>query len=216
MKTALLIDLDGTLVDSVPDLQAALNQMLAEIGRPALDREAVTGMVGDGTARLVERGLTATGEPIDLDAPLARFTDLYEANASRLTLPYPGVREVLIRLRDEGRSLAVVTNKPGRATREVLEGVGLAEFFPVVVSGDTLPVKKPDPAPLLFAVTRLGRTLGDAVMIGDHRNDLLSAAAAGIPAIFARYGYERQMKEAVDPLLGIDSFDQIPGVLARL
>jgi len=216
MKTALLIDLDGTLVDSVPDLQAALNGMLSEIGRPALDREAVTAMVGDGTARLVERGLKASGGLIDLEAPLARFTELYRANPSTLTQVYPGVRETLRRFREEGLSLAVVTNKPARPTRQVLEGTGLAEFFSVVVAGDTLPSKKPDPAPLLFALEQLGRQISDAVMIGDHHNDLVSAAEAGMPSIFVRYGYERRMKDPVDPLRAIDRFDQIPEVLSRL
>ena len=211
---AILFDLDGTLVDSVPDLAAAVNKLLAELGRPPLDRGEVAGMVGDGTAKLVERALAArhVGD-LPASAALPRFLALYEADATRLTRPYDGVPDTLQRLAAAGYRLAVCTNKPERATRLVLGGLGLEGFFPLVLGGDSLPVRKPDPGPLHAALDGLGVGPGEAAMVGDHRNDVLAARAAGVAAIFARYGYGAASLGTLTPDAAIDRFAALPEVL---
>src|SRR5260221_1632809 len=152
-RNALVFDLDGTLVDSIPDLEAALNETLREVGAPALPRAAVRFMVGDGTTALVARALAASGLPETLLAErLARFLALYEAAPVARSHAYPGVVETLAALRREGRRLAICTNKPQRATLAVLRGLALEGFFAAIVGGDVLPVKKTDPRPLPRAV----------------------------------------------------------------
>ena len=187
---AILFDLDGTLVDSAGDLRDALNALLAEEGLAPLDLQAVKGMVGDGVAKLVERGLTARGAGLDrLPARVARFMELYEPNAARLTRPYPLVAETLESLRQRGLRLAVVTNKPHAATMRILEALDLARFFDAVVGGDTLSRRKPDPAPLLHAMRALDAAPAETLMVGDNHHDVAAARAAGVPVAVVAYGY---------------------------
>lgn len=214
--TALLFDLDGTLVDSVPDLAATANRLLAELGHPPLDNSEVAGMVGDGVAKLVERVLAARQATAAQGAALRRFMALYEADPTALTRPYPGVEAVLERLAGDGVKLAICTNKLAAPTRRVLAGLGLQRFFPVVLGGDSGPTQKPDAGPLLAALARLGAVPADAVMVGDHRNDVLAARAAGTAAIFARYGYGRATLSALTPDATIDAFDELPRVLGQI
>ncbi|HWI29302.1 MAG TPA: phosphoglycolate phosphatase [Stellaceae bacterium] len=216
-ETAVLFDLDGTLVDSVPDLAAAANRLLAELGCPPLDREEIARMVGDGVPKLVERALAASGAgSVALAPAVERFTALYEASATALTRPYSGVEAVLERLAEAGARLALCTNKPEAATRAVLEGLGLARFFPVVLGGDSLPVRKPDPAPLLAALEKLGIAPRAATMVGDHRNDVLAAQRAGVVAIFAGYGYGRATLGELKPDAFLESFKELPAALERI
>jgi phosphoglycolate phosphatase len=216
-RTALVFDLDGTLVDSVPDLQAAINRMLAEIGRRALDAGEIRRMVGDGTAALVARALGATGgAPPDEAALQARFLALYEAEPAVRTLPYEAVAETLQRLKAAGCRLAICTNKPQAAALAVLRGVGLEALFDAVLGGDALPVRKPDPRHLLGAVASLDATPGDAVMIGDNENDHAAAKAAGIPIILMRYGYLRVPPETLAPDAWLDDFAALPEALALI
>jgi phosphoglycolate phosphatase len=217
IQTALLFDLDGTLVDSVPDLAAAANQMLGEFRRPPLSEADVTSMVGDGVAMLVERALAARQAADEPLAPaVARFLAIYEASATARTRPYPGVPEVLSALAAAGSRLAVCTNKTEAATRAVLEGLDLARFFAVVVGGDSLPARKPDPAPLRIALDRLGVAPARAAMIGDHRNDVLAAERAGVTAIFARYGYGLATLGELRPAAMINAFTDLPQTLRRV
>jgi phosphoglycolate phosphatase len=211
---ALLFDLDGTLADSVPDLAAAVNGLLAELGRPALSLAQVTAMVGDGTTALVERALAASGAAdTPLPTALDRFLALYEADPTRLTRPYPSVPAVLDELAAVGWRLAVCTNKPERATRAVLAGLDLERYFTVVLGGDSGPTRKPDPGPLLSALGRLGSAPGRAAMIGDHRNDVAAAHAAGMPVVFARYGYGAATLDGLTPDATIDRFAELPRAL---
>src|SRR5438132_4551383 len=132
----LVFDLDGTLVDSVPDLRAALNAMLREHGHKPLSPSDVKRMVGDGAAAMVARALAASGaDQAEMPMALARFLELYEANATRLTRPYPGVRDTLTALRRRGYRTAICTNKPQRATLAVLEGLDLLALFDGVAGG---------------------------------------------------------------------------------
>ena len=214
---AVLFDLDGTLVDSVPDLAAAANALLAELGRATLSEAEIAVMVGDGVAKLVERALLASGAgDVALEPAIRRFSAIYGAGATTLTRPYPGVLEVLEGLSRQGFGLAVCTNKPARATETVLQGLGLSRFFPVVLGGDSLPQRKPDPAPLLAALDRLGAAPAEAAMLGDHRNDVLAARAAGTDALFARYGYGLATLGALKPDAMLDRFEQLPEILRRL
>jgi phosphoglycolate phosphatase len=216
-QSALVFDLDGTLVDSLPDLAATLATTFGEIGAPALQSETVRSMIGDGTTALVARALAASGLPASLlSERLARFLALYEAAPARLTRPYPGVVETLRALQAAGRRLAICTNKPQRATLAVLRGTGLDGFFASVVGGDVLAVKKPDPAHLIAALDGIGATPDDAMMIGDNENDVAMAKAAGVPVILVRYGYHRVPLATLAADIQIDAFAALPQAIARL
>ncbi|HEY8565461.1 MAG TPA: phosphoglycolate phosphatase [Beijerinckiaceae bacterium] len=214
---AVLLDLDGTLVDSARDLQEALNRLLAEEGLRSLDLSEVKGMIGDGVRKLLERALAAAGsDPARVDALLPRYLALYEGAASHHTDVYPGVRDTLQELRGEGLHLAVVTNKPEAATRIVLEALGLDAFLDAVIGGDTLPQRKPDPAPLHEALRRLGVGPDRAVMVGDNHHDVNAARAAGVRAIVVGYGYAHGAPEGFGADGLIDAFAELPAALRAL
>ena len=213
----LVFDLDGTLVDSVPDLRAALNQMLRERGRRLLSPPQVRHMVGDGVPALVARALAASGaDPSEAVTALPRFLEIYEANAAQRTRPYPGVPETLTALRDRGYRAAICTNKPQRATIAVLQGVGLLPFFDGIGGGDRFAVRKPDPGHLLGVISELGASPAASAMIGDNENDAAAARAAAVPLVLMRYGYARVDPDtlAADALL--DRFSELPDALERL
>jgi phosphoglycolate phosphatase len=185
-NVAVIFDLDGTLIDSAPDLRAALNRVLATRGLPALSADAVRRMIGDGAKALVERAFAAHGrpaEPIDL----ADFLADYEANSTVETVTYPGMEAVLAELRGRGHDLAVCTNKPAAATAIILGALGLQKYFAAVVGGDSTPYRKPDPRHLEGAMAALGAA--KAVMIGDHENDMAAAKGLAVPSIFVTWGY---------------------------
>lgn len=192
-RRAIFFDLDGTLVDSAPDLGAAVNDMLLERGRDAVAIDQVRVWVGNGARRLVMRALTGSrdGDPGDevTQVALARFFEHYGRRLTERTRPYPGVVEALDVLTDMGLRLAVVTNKPARFTDPLLEALGLSHYFGVTVSGDTLASRKPDPAPLRHAASALGVPPDSAVMVGDSMADLGAARNAGIPMVLVPYGY---------------------------
>ena len=213
----LVFDLDGTLVDSVPDLWATLNEMLRERGRRPLSAPQVKRMVGDGAPALVARALAASGaEPAEAARALPRFLEIYEASAARLTRPYPGVRATLMTLRRRGYRTAICTNKPQRATIAVLQGLDLMPLFDGIAGGDRFAVKKPDPGHLLRLMAELGGAPEAAAMIGDNENDAAAAHAAAVPFVLMRYGYARVDPEtlAADALL--DHFADLPRALDRL
>src|SRR5215469_5718273 len=213
----LLFDLDGTLVDSAPDLRAALNEMLRERGRPSLSLTQVKRMIGDGVAAMVARALAASGiGPADAPEALSRFLEIYEANAIRLSRPYPGVPETLSVLRRRGYRTAICTNKPQRATIAVVEGLGLRDLFDGIAGGDRFPVKKPHSGHLLGLIGELGGRVGASALIGDNENDAAAARAAGVPLVLMRYGYARVDPEALAADALLDHFAELPQALARL
>ena len=200
----LVFDLDGTLVDSAPDLHAALNLMLRERGHPALSLSQVKRMIGDGVPALVARALAASGaDQVEMAQALPRFLEVYEANAARLSRSYPKVPETLASLRRQGYRMSICTNKPQRATVAVVEGLGLAELFDGIAGGDRFPVKKPD----------RGHLLG---LIGDSENDAAVARAAGVPIVLMRYGYARVDPESLAADALLDHFAELPQALERL
>ncbi|APU32087.1 phosphoglycolate phosphatase, bacterial [Ectopseudomonas alcaliphila JAB1] len=188
-----MFDLDGTLIDSVPDLAAAVDRMLVELGRPPAGLEKVRDWVGNGARVLVRRALAggldhaAVGEA-ETEEALARFLDIY-ADCHHLTALYPGVHELLEALSTAAVELAVVTNKPERFVAPLLEQVGLGGYFRWIIGGDTLPQQKPDPAALLQVMRLAGVEAAQSLFIGDSRNDVLAARAAGVPCIAVSYGY---------------------------
>lgn len=190
---AVTIDLDGTLADTIPDLAAAANSMLGELGRPALEVDRIRTFVGKGIPNLVERALAdAFGPAVSADLA-ARALPLYERCYAEIngrhTVVYPGVSEGLRALRDMRLPLACVTNKSGRFTAPLLERLGLARFFEQVIAGDTLSRKKPDPAQLIHACRGFGIAPAEMLMIGDSGNDAEAARAAGCPVFCVTYGY---------------------------
>jgi len=181
MSRVILFDLDGTLVDSLPDLTAALNRTLGV----SLTEADIRPMVGDGVAVLVARALAFVGRADDTSLP--RFVADYEANAAVATRPFEGMVAALDRLAAGGWRMAVCTNKPERAARALLDGLGLSARFAAVGGGDSFPVRKPDPEHVRATLAAAGG--GTAVMVGDHRNDVQAASSAGIPCVFAGWGY---------------------------
>ncbi len=216
-KFLLLFDLDGTLVDTLPDLTNALNEVLRERGYAPLAPAEVRPMIGDGMPMLLRRGFAARGaDAAEANASEPRFFEIYEASASNLSRPYPGVAETLTALRAQGYGTAVCTNKPQRATDEVLRGMGLDRLFDGYAGGDRFAVKKPDPGHLLELVAALGGDPKRAAMIGDSENDALSARAAAMTLILMRYGYARRDPAQLGADRVLDRFAELPGALAAL
>jgi phosphoglycolate phosphatase len=193
MLRAVLFDLDGTLLDSAPDLAAAANAMLAELGLPPRDPAMIATYIGKGIPKLVERTLTgsldAAADPALLGRALSLYERYYAAESGRRSVPFPGVMDGLRMLHGAGLPLACITNKAERFTVDLLKRTGLDGFFEVVVCGDTVARKKPDPEPVLAACARLGVQPSEVVMIGDSANDVQAARAAGCAVWCVPYGY---------------------------
>ncbi|MBI2295278.1 MAG: phosphoglycolate phosphatase [Betaproteobacteria bacterium] len=191
---AVIIDLDGTLADTIPDLAVAANIMLRELGRPELPESLIRTFVGKGITMLVERALTGK---LDGPAPdqawfqraMPIFERCYAEVNGQYTTVYPGVPEGLQALRAAELPLACVTNKAARFTAPLLEHLGIARYFSQVIAGDALPQRKPHPAPLLYACRRFGIAPREMLMIGDSVNDAQAARAAGCPVFCVTYGY---------------------------
>jgi phosphoglycolate phosphatase len=182
------MDLDGTLVDTIPDLAAALNRLMASRGLPGFGSDQVKPMVGDGVGVLVTRAFAARGCEADAGA-IAAFSADYGAHAAVESRLFPGVLPVLTALAGDGWRLAVCTNKPEGAARTLLEALGLLPLLAAIGGGDSFPTRKPDPAHLLSTLSRAGGVAETALMLGDHHNDVAAARGAGIRCIFAAWGY---------------------------
>jgi phosphoglycolate phosphatase len=188
-----LIDVDGTLVDSVPDLAYCVDEMMQRLGRQVHGEDKVRNWVGNGVERLVRRALVGQleGEPSDQDfaRALPMFLELYAQNTSQRSCLYPGVREGLDYMQSQGYLLGCVTNKAAQFTIPLLKDLGIHDEFGIVVSGDTLAVKKPDPRPLLHAADHFGVGPADSLMLGDSKSDVTAARAAGFQIVCMSYGY---------------------------
>ena len=191
----LCFDLDGTLVDSVPDITFSINEMLCLLGFEAVDEIIARTWIGNGAAKLIERALThALGEVPNkglLDQAKQHFFVTYEKNIAVKTIVYPGCIELLQHLADKNMPMACVTNKPRKFTPPLLEKLSLDQYFSAIVCGDDLPTQKPDPEMLLDAVKQLGGEPGSGYMVGDSQTDMAAARAAETGAIYVSYGYNR-------------------------
>ena len=217
---AVLFDLDGTLVDSAPDLASALNRLLARAGHPPVPLRDVHAMIGDGVHKLVERGFAAHKHALSQDE-LARFADQfvadYEPNSTVATKPFPGAIEALAELKASGLALGVCTNKPEGAARAILAAFGMESFLGAVVGGDTVPgARKPAPEPVLETLRRLGVAGKEAISVGDSPNDVLAGRAAGLPVIAVTFGYSRVTpgQLGADRLIG--HFSELKQALAEV
>lgn len=200
---ALLFDLDGTLVDSVPDIAPAIDAMLADLGRAPAGEDRVRFWVGNGGRMLVRRALAfdAAGVPDDdpsLPAAMESFFAHYQRSNGRCSRLYPGVAEALDAFAARGLPMAVITNKPARYIEPLFSALGILHHFAVLLGGDSLPVKKPDPEPLVRACERLSIPPSRALMVGDSRNDIEAARAAGCPVVAVDYGYNYGRPIALD------------------
>lgn len=213
---AAVFDLDGTLVDSRLDLARAVNRMREELGLEPLTTAAVLGMVGQGARNLVRRALGGAPEEALLDRALALFLARYEPICTEETEPYPGIPE-LLEVEHRRRPLALLTNKPERPARRILDHFGWLDRFGAVVCGDTLGVRKPDPGGLLEIGRRLETEPGRLVLIGDSEIDAATAAAAGAPFLFAEWGFAgREERERLIRAPRAGRPDQVAERLARL
>lgn len=185
---AVLFDLDGTLLDTAPDMIGALNRLRVEHGREPLSSASLRRYVSHGSARLVRVGFPDRPET-DLPALQRRFLDIYRDHLSAETTLFPGMQSVLEDLRGMQLEVAIVTNKPGWLTAPLLEQLGMTEGFACVISGDTLPERKPHPMPLLHAASVAGANPSQCVYVGDAERDILAARGAGMTSLIARYGY---------------------------
>lgn len=190
---AIAFDLDGTLLDTLPDIADAADRMLAELGRPQAGEDAVRRFIGNGIPRLVKRLLTGKrhGEPDPelFDRALPIFERHYRDTFTLRSAPYPNVVEGLQAFKAAGLRLGCVTNKAAAFTEPLLRATRLDGFFEVVLSGDNVPRKKPDPLPIVLFAERLGVALGSVLVIGDSPNDAQAARAAGCPVFCVPYGY---------------------------
>ncbi len=209
-----MIDVDGTLVDSVPDLAYCVDQMMISLGRPARGEERVRHWVGNGVPRLVERALTGEldGFPSQqaFDKAYPIFLDLYAQNSSVRSTLYEGVIEGLDYLKSKGYLLGCVTNKAEQFTLPLLKSLGIIDYFGIVISGDTLEKKKPDPLPLIHGANFFNINPNECLMLGDSVSDVKAARAASFQIICMSYGYNHGNNIAVEnPDLVIDSMKQL-------
>ncbi|WP_062017650.1 phosphoglycolate phosphatase [Aureimonas sp. AU4] len=209
---AVLFDLDGTLIDSLPDIHAALNETLASLGEPPFTPEAVARMVGGGVEVLIRRAFEALDKEIDPASAgkiAERYLAIYSARSTELTTLNAGASLTVRELQARGVRLGVVTNKPEAETHAVLSHFGLDGLMDVVVGGDAGPRKKPEPDLLILACTRLGMEPGEALFVGDSENDVEAALAAAMPVVAVRGGYSRVPVDAMGAGHVIDRLDQI-------
>jgi phosphoglycolate phosphatase len=214
MPPTLVCDLDGTLVDTAPDLAAAVNRRLKVHALAPLTDAEIVPMIGDGVRKLLERAFAARGHAFD-EADLAVYLDDYGANFAVASRAYPGVAETLAGFAAAGWRLAVCTNKPEAPSRALLAALGIADCFAAIGGGDSFPTRKPDPAHLRATLAAAGGVAERAVMVGDHRNDIVAAAGLGMPAIYCTWGYGNPSM-AKGAAAVAERFSDLPALAARL
>ena len=222
-KQLLIFDFDGTLIDSVPDLGDATNTMLTTLGKETYPISTIRNWVGNGSKVLVERALVGKIEVLEGELTVEEtdhaeqvFFDAYKNLSGSKTVAYPDVDSGLRKLKAAGFTLALVTNKPIRFVPKILQSFGWQDLFSEVLGGDSLPVKKPDPAPLLHVCEALNVTPDQAVMIGDSRNDILAGQNANMDTLGLSYGYNygQDIRE-LNPTEAFDDFAALVDYLLK-
>lgn len=218
LPATIVFDLDGTLVDTAPDLCAALNHALGVLGRPAVPADDVRHMVGHGARKLLEKGLAATGtmRPDLVEAGVAPFLAYYADHIADGSRPYPGVEAALSALAAAGSRLAICTNKPFALSKALVSALGWDGRFAANLGFDSVPAPKPDPGHLFAAIAAAGGEPATTVFIGDSITDTTTARAAGIPVIAVSFGFSDRPVADLGADLVIDHYDQLLPALRRL
>jgi len=199
---AVIFDLDGTLVDTAPDLWRATNHVLTSSGRGEVTLDQVRAFVGYGARKLIARGFTATGGPLDpenIEPLYEKFVAYYGAHIARESVPFPGCVALLDRLKADGIGLGICTNKLEGLSVKLIDALGLGAYFSAIVGPDTIGIAKPDPAPYREALRRMGAETARSVLIGDSETDVLTARAAGVPVIGVTFGYTAEPIQSFKP-----------------
>ncbi len=208
---ALIFDLDGTLVDTAPDLHAATNHVLGLIDRPAISMAELRAFVGHGAMNLIERGVAATGDAVDqatLKKLHGNFLEYYGDNVADHSVVFDGLLAVLDKAQSRGLKMGVCTNKVEHLSHKLLTELNMMQKFGSLIGGNTLAVMKPDPAPLIEAATRLGVNPKNIMMVGDSETDIRTAQNAGVPVLAVTFGYTSQHVSAFNPTHMIDHYDE--------
>ena len=218
-RRAVIFDLDGTLVDTAPDLMTATNHVLASLDRAPISMNQVRAFVGHGARALLTRGLGASGgipEGFDLEAAYREFVTFYSANIANGSVIFPGLIDLLDRLKAEGIAMGVCTNKLEGLSVQLLDALGLSRYFGSVIGPDTLGIAKPDARPYREAVARLGEGITQSIMVGDSETDVLTARAAGVPVLAVPFGYTPRPVAEFNPDRMIASYDEAWPAIAAL
>ena len=219
-KKHLIFDLDGTLIDSVPDLALSLNNTMIELDRDIFCIDMVRSWVGNGSSTLIKRALSGDVN-IDKNIPNELFTkshkiflEQYKLNVCEQTILFDGVKNSLKILKNMGYTLSIVTNKPIEFVKPILDNFGIEELFTLYIGGDSLDVKKPNPYPLLYVCDKLSFTVEQSVMIGDSKNDIIAASNCSMQSIAVSYGYNYDEDISMhNPSIIIDNFEDILEIL---
>lgn len=214
-----VFDLDGTLVDTAPDLTAALNAVLMRAGRSPVDLDSVRHMVGRGAKVLIERAMEASGPPAseaEVEDFMDHFLEHYDANIAATSRPFAGVEKMLKKLQAGGHRLGVCTNKPIGLTLKLLDQLNMRSRFPVILGADSRPYKKPDPRHLFDTIAELGGRNDNAVLIGDSETDVKTARAANIPVVVVSFGYTEIPPRELGGDIVIDHYDALEQAFAAI
>lgn len=218
-KRAIVFDLDGTLVDTAPDLMRATNHVLATLGRPPISLEQVRVFVGHGARALISRGCAATGDPVDpraLETLYQEFVIFYAENIAEGSVPFPGLIPFLDRCLAGGIALGVCTNKLESLSVKLLEELGMDRYFGAIVGPDTLGIAKPDPRPYRETLRRLGGGEWQSLMVGDSETDIRTARAAGVPVVAVPFGYTSRPVAEFGPDHLIAHYDELWDVVTGI
>ena len=218
-KKYIIFDLDGTLINSIPDMCREISLFLNKHGRRALSEAETVSVIGNGATVLLKGAFSLTGEAIkenEMPDLLAAWLDQYGKAEMAETKPYPHVEETLGKLKERGCRLAVCTNKPHTPTEAILTKLDLKKYFDAILDADALPERKPRPEPLWEAVRRMGGTNDSAVMVGDSETDAETARAAGVPVVLLSYGYTHIPYEEIKPDALTDDFADLPEIFEKL
>lgn len=215
----IVFDLDGTLIDTAPDLIGATNHVLAGLSLPPRPAASVQPWISFGARRMIVEALKQSGTAFtasEVDRLLTIFLDHYEANIARASRPYPHVLDEIARLRGAGANIAICTNKREALALKLLDSLRLTDLFGAIIGRDTLPVSKPDPGHLVGTIARAGGRLERAVMVGDSGVDIATARAAGVPVVGVTFGYSDVPIRELSPDIVLDTYANLSGVLGTL